>query len=110
MADLEKILEHLKRKGISIADVYGRLEMERGYFDGRRRSVNADKRDELAKQILEAFHAETEGVEFGDEPKTENKIEMKYIALLEKRLQEVEAERDKWKQLAEQKQETQPPK
>lgn len=28
--ELEKILEHLKRKGISIADVYGKLGMGRG--------------------------------------------------------------------------------
>lgn len=97
MHDIEKVIGTLKKRSVSIADIYGRLKMERGYFDGRRRSVNEYKRRELAKQVMEAFPEYFEQTPDTTEPQrkeNDNPFREKYIRLLEERVKEVEKERD----------------
>lgn len=105
----EEIISMLvNQHGVKINTIEKRLEMKRTEFMSMRRSTKSHTKKTLAEKIISAFPEYLSAANYS-EPKTENKIEMKYIALLEKRLQEVEAERDKWKQLAEQKQGAQPP-
>lgn len=98
MYDIEKVIETLKKRSVSIADIYERLKMERGYFDGRRRSVNEYKRRELAKQIVEAFPEYFEKENMVEETRVEssssNEYKDKYIRLLEERLKDVEGDRE----------------
>lgn len=96
MGDIEGTIERLRQKGISLADIYGKLGMERGYFDGRRRSVNEYKRKELARQIIEAYpdYFLDEVQESEPEKTSGNEYKEKYIRLLEERLKDVEADRE----------------
>ncbi len=96
--EIESVIDRLKKKGISLADIYGKLNMERGYFDGRRRSVNEFKRRELAKLVMGAFSeyfSDTYTVEepqlntsYGDNYKDE------YIESLKARIKDMETDRD----------------
>ena len=55
MADIEKVINDLKARGIKLADIYGRMKLERGYFNGRRRSINEASRRGLAEDIIKEF-------------------------------------------------------
>lgn len=56
MGDIESVIDRLRQKGLSIADIYTKLGMERGFFDGRRRSINEFKRRELANPTKRIAH------------------------------------------------------
>lgn len=74
MHDIEKTIEHLKRKNISVAAIYNTLGMERGLFNGRRHSTNPIKREELAKEIRRAF-----AEHFKDEKPYEDLSQKEYL-------------------------------
>ena len=96
MEDIENVIQHLKKKGLSIADIYNGLGVERGYFDGRRRSTNGHKRKELAKQVVDKF-AEyfTDTVE--DSPaisQYDDNYRDEYIESLKARIKDLELDKD----------------
>jgi len=96
MGDIESVIDRPRQKGLSIADIYTKLGMERGFFDGWRRSINGLKRRELAKQIAESFSEyftdmveETQITTYaGDKYKDE------YIDSLKARIKDLESDRN----------------
>jgi len=98
MGDIEFVIDRLRQKGVSLATIYQRLNVERGYFDGRRRSVNEYKRRELAKQITEAFSEYFNDLNVIEEPKIQtlntDTYKDEYVQLLKDRIKDLESDRD----------------
>lgn len=96
MADIESVIERLKQKGLSIADIYTKLGMERGYFDGRRRSINEYKRRELSKQIMDNFSEYFNDIMEESTPANfySDKYQGEYIESLKSRIKDLESDRD----------------
>ncbi len=49
--DIEKVLRHLSRKGLSDANIYAQLQMPRGTFYARRQSTKEITREALAEKF-----------------------------------------------------------
>jgi len=94
--DLEGLIEHLKAQKITAIQIAQKLGVERGEFYSWRTSVKPERREALAKAIREAYPEIT-----GIEEKVDGQEESKYVALLEKTLEEC---RDENRRLKEQNQ------
>jgi len=93
--DLEGLIEHLKAQKITAIQIAQKLGVERGEFYSWRTSVKPERREALAKAIKEAY---PEIAEMGKRADSEDG---KYLALLEKTLEEC---RDENRRLKEQNQ------
>lgn len=96
--DIEKVLEHLSRKGLSDANIYARLQMPRGTFYARRQSTKEITREALAEKIIQAYPDQFPNGEIptAQEPEIHygNPTTAKYIALLENQLKDANADRE----------------
>jgi transcriptional regulator with XRE-family HTH domain len=98
-SQLEILLEHLREKGITIVQICERLGMDRNLFNNHRRTTIEGKKRALQGQIEKAFAEEIRDLEQGQEaaPNAVN-LELKYVQLLERTVEELRSERDKLKQ------------
>jgi DNA-binding transcriptional MerR regulator len=96
--DIEKVINHLNGKGVSIVEIREALGLEHGAFYSWRRSTKKSRQEDLAQKITDAFKSQfAEGISDKDEPKqteSDEKIKEKYIAMLEETVKELKEERD----------------
>lgn len=92
--DISEMLDTLLENGVKQTDVIEALGIGRGMFNSWRASTKESRRRELAKKIAELYPEV-----FGKQPAIANgkSVEEKYIAMLEKSVEELKAERDQLK-------------
>lgn len=98
--ELEEVIEHLtERNRMKIKDIWERLNLERSSFQSWRRSSFPSKRAELAEAIMKAFPGEFQEEDVAKiKVKGSTNMEKKIVALMEKTIDELRADRDRLKE------------